>query len=348
MRVKGIIASSIRPASAPTVSISSTTNFNQNRATFNGTVSANGAVTTTIKFQISTNGGSTWVDASGGTTITNTSSQGVSVFYNATGLSENTTYTVRLVATNSAGTTNSGTTSFTTWSLKTFARTTAGSESLTVPTITPTGQSPVAPIILEVFVVGGGGGAGYGGGGAGGFYLNTGSESFSSGSNTVINITVGGGGGAQSAGGGSSITGVNLTSRNGNGGGGGSPAQTGSGGNSGNGFTGGVGAFGMNYGGKSGDYVDTNMWAAGGGASYGANGNSAYAPGVYGIRPGNGQNGGGAFGYNGGSGGRAYGQEYSTGYYGTLGTHSGGFGSGGEAINGAGVHGVVTFKYYGP
>lgn len=344
MRVKGIIASSIRPASAPTVSISSTTNFNQNRATFNGTVSANGAVTTTIKFQISTNGGSTWVDASGGTAITNTSSQGVSVFYNATGLSENTTYTVRLVATNSAGTTNSSTTSFTTWSLKTYTRTASGSDSLTLQTITPTGGSTIAPTIHEVLVGGGGGGGQAGGGGAGG-YRALSSITLTSASNLVISISVGGGGGAGVAGGSSSISG-NFTTQTAGGGGGGqnNGIVGGNGGSLGTGdvfYSGGVG-----YGNpdKNNNY-DPNNYSYGGGAGWASNGGDG---GLFPFTPGNGGSGASIYGINGGAGGRGYAKNGGADQYGSNGTHWNGPSSGGQAFNGSGVAGVVTFKYYGP
>jgi hypothetical protein len=360
MRHLGIVASSL-PSVPPTVTVSSVTNFNQNRATLNGTVSANGNATTTVKFQISLND-STWFDAVGGTTITNTSSQSVSVFYNATGynnggtvnLVPGTTYYVRLVATNAAGTSNSSSTSFITWSLKAYSMSTygdtPGTYSFTVPTITPTGGTAIAPVLEEVMVTGGGGGSGYGGGGAGGYRLRA-TYAFSSGANTSMTIVVGGGGYLQTAGDPSSISGANLTTLSAGGGGAGSGAPASSGGNVGTGdvaFTGGTGMYSTGYDPKTGPYTDTSRFGTGGGAGWGGNGVSAYVDpnntSFGDIFGGNGGPGGSAYGISGGAGGGGYGTAGS----GNTGSFSVGYSNGGDKINNLGVRGAVAFKYYGP
>ena len=358
MRHLGIIASSARQP--PTATISSVTNFNQNTATLNGTVSAFGFTTTTVKFQISTKD-STWYDAVGGTAITNTSSDGVSVYYNATGynnagtvnLTPNTTYYIRLVVTNSIGTTNSSSTSFTTWSIKAFNMSTygdvAGTYTFTVPTVTPTGGTAIAPVLEEVIVAGGGGGAGYSGGGAGG-YRSRATYAFSSGANTLMSIVVGGGGALQTAGGSSSISGTNLTTLSAGGGGAGSNAAASSGGNVGTGdvsYTGGTGIYSQAYDVKTGTYTDTTRWGTGGGAGWAGNGANAYNDpnNMFGDSfGGNGGNGSSFYGVSGGAGGGGYG----TGGSGNTGTFTTGYSNGGDKINNVGVRGAVAFKYYGP
>lgn len=345
MRHLGIVASSVLKATAPSVTISAATNYNQNRATLNATISANGA-STDVVFQYDTDpnfNNFTEVYAS----TTPITGQNVSVYANITGLSVNTTYYFRCVAGNSVDNTFSGSLSFKTWSLKRYVNDTVGTTTFTVPTITPTGGSVIAPSISSITVFGGGGGAGYAGGGSGGYYTNSGSESFSNGANTTLTITIGGGGGAQSAGSASSISGTYFTTRTGNGGGGGSGSTIGSGGNSGSGYTGGGGGYGYSYYYDDGGgywYFDTNVQGAGGGASYNSNGET------YDMwNPANGKNGYTAYGgsYSFGSGGRAIESSYGTFYYGTVASITG-YGSGGDAINGSGVRGIVIFDYYGP
>lgn len=178
----------------PTVAISPVTNFNQDRATFNATVSPNGA-TTSVKFQYSTDG-STWVD---GSTISGLTGSSQSVYSNQISLSVGTLYYVRAVATNSAGSATSSSTSFTTWSLKTYTKTTSGSFSVEIPSITPTGGSAIAPTVYEMLLYGGGGGANYGGGGGGGYRLFS-SHTSSTGGTQTISGSVGAGGAAGNGG----------------------------------------------------------------------------------------------------------------------------------------------------
>jgi hypothetical protein len=338
--------------SAPTVTINSTTNFNQNRATFNATVSSNGA-TTSVKFQYKKTADSTWTD---GETITGVSGANQTVYSNQTGLEENassgTPYDVRAIATNSAGSTTSSTTSFTTWKRYTYELLSSGSGSVTIQTITPTGSSAIVPTIYEVFIAGGGGGGGYAGGGAGG-YVKRSSYSLNNATNLTISTAAGAGGGAQSNGGSSSISGSGITTLTAGGGGAGlagTGASANSGGNTGSGdvaYTGGSRLCGYNYGGKSGSYEDCNYWGSGGGAAWSGNGYSATTPetGFYftQIVGGDGRTGETHYGYYGGEGGRAYG-TYA---YGAS-VSPNGYGSGGDAINGSGTGGMVSFKYWGP
>jgi hypothetical protein len=327
---RGLVASSV--ALAPTVSVSSVTNFNQNRATLNGTVSANFYTTTTVKFQISTDN-SNWSDATGGTTISNTSSQNVSVFYNATGLANGTLYYVRLVATTSIGTTNSSSTSFTTWALRTFDKTTSGTWNFTIPTITPTGGSVIAPSITSVQLVGGGGG-GYnqGGGGGGGAGYSSASLTFASGSSTAISAVVGAGGGAATAGGSSSISNLGVSAAGG--GGASTDVYNGRGGSSGSGNLGGVG-YGAND--KGGVLI---AWAGGGGggnAGAGANGDGTFEVGGAGGGASSATYGGGTFGGGGGGDGRNSNGASGGGNYGV-----GGNGEG----SGSGSAGRAYFQYF--
>lgn len=369
MRHLGIVASSVVPASAPSVTISSTTNFNQDRATLNGVVSANGAITTSIKFQVSPNSGTNWYDAIGGTTITNTSSNDISVYYNATGwynsdaslnqyFSSGTTYSIRLVATNAIGTTTSSTTSFTTWALKTYQTATVGTTSLSIPTITPTGGSAIVPSILNAFVVGGGaGGYGYGSGGGGGV-ASVSSQSFNNTSSLLLTITVGDGGYGGEYGGNdgqaSSITGSSFTSITGAAG-----LNTGV---SGNGYGRGNSA---EFSGSTGGQTPTSVYlyaTGGGGGSAGTGGNAAvgnvdnqYA---YGGTGGNSTYSSTYSVYGGAGGGGAAREDTVMGTAARGGPPTGGYGIGGAGIvmnDGnitsyatSGTSGYVAFQYYGP
>ena len=333
-------------ATAPTVSISSTTNFNQNIATFNGTVSANGAVTTTIKFQISTNGGSTWFDATGGTTISNTSSQSVSVYYNATGLSEGTSHKVRLTATNSVGTstTTATTGDFITWSLQPYERSTAGGTTFTIPTVTPTGGSAVAVSIYDIIMFGGGGGGQSSGGGGGASYQSsslalTGSRSVTTSVGAAgIGTDTGGFGGA-TAGGSTTISGdLSAGTQTAAGGGVGSFLADNSqrAGTSGASYIGGINAY---Y-----ERDKNNAWiGCGGGGGAGGNGNNGYAVDGYGA----GGNGGigvsitlGGVTRQGGAGGGGNGTNAN----GSVGVYNS-YGSGGT-VTAAGQAGYIRFRYY--
>lgn len=353
MRNLGIVASSTPNITPPTVSVSTVTNFNQNIATLNGTVSANNGLTTTIKFQTSTDN-SNFVDATGGTTITNTSSNNVSVYYNATGLSVGTLYYVRLVATNSAGTTNSSSTSFTTWNYKTYTKTTAGADTLPIPTVTPTGGSAVVPSIYDVIMFGGGGGSGYGGGGGGG-YRSLASQAFNNTSSLLLDITVGnlgtGADGTSSSISNASFTAITATgglygggSLNSNGGNSGSGTNTAQSGGSGGTFTYTVAK--SNF---------TTYGAGGGGGAGGVGGAATHvAPQLSDdTRGGN----GGAqvtvtrsgYSYTGGGGGGGYGRNAGNGGgNGTSGGTAGSYGLGGTYGVGGMTAGMVFFRYFGP
>lgn len=361
MRHLGIVASSINPAAAPSVSVSSVTNYNQSIATFNGTVSANGAITTQIKFQYSPDGGLSWFDASGGTTITNTSSQSVSVYYNATGLSAGVGYLVKLIATNSVGTSESENTSFTTWALKSHQVSTVGTTSLSIPTVTPTGGSAIVPSIYNVFVAAGGGGAYSISAGGGGGVSTASSRAFNNASDLSLSIVVGGGGAGStssgSAGGSSSISGSSITTLSATGGNAGGGGYTSSG-SSGNGYAAGSGSYYYDPG--SGQTpIPTESYAAGGGGGAGGAGANGDAPN---FRGGNGGTGVysstfsvGAGG--GGGGGATENSVGSTAIRGNTGTYNtyGAGGSGGTIVDEAwsdyptsGGGGYVGFQYYGP
>lgn len=163
----GIVASAV--ALPPTVSLSAASNFNQELATLNATVDANG-YSTTVKFQYSTASNfSTFTEVNAATTpITG---QAVSSYANITGLSVNTTYYFRCVATNQIGTTTSSSLSFTTWNIQVYERSTSGGTTFTIPTVTPTGGSAVAVSIYDIIMFGAaaGGGTGQGGGGGGSY-----------------------------------------------------------------------------------------------------------------------------------------------------------------------------------
>ena len=217
----------------PTITIASTTNYNQAIATFNATVDPNG-YTTSVKFQYSTNGTS-WTDSG---TVSGITGNSQSVYYNHTGLTENTLYYVRAIATSVIGSATSSSTTFTTWHLIEYANGTPGTyTNFSCPTVTPTGGSVVVPSLYEIFILGGGGGAGYSGGGGGGYRLSS-STAYSNGSNTALTIVVGSGGGAATNGGNSQISGTYFTTYTAGGGGAGNYAvgpSTGRGGSVGTG-----------------------------------------------------------------------------------------------------------------
>ena len=192
---RGVVAASI--TELPTLSIGSVTNFNQDRATFNAIVSAN-YQSTTVAFQYNTtNNFASYTEVTAtGSPVTG---QAVSVYYNITGLSVGTTYYVRAVISNGIGTVTSSSTSFTTWSLKTYLNSTAGSYSVSVPSITPTGGSAIAPTIYEMLIYGGGGGANYAGGGGGGYRIAATKVSSTAGTQNITG-TVGSGGGGGNGG----------------------------------------------------------------------------------------------------------------------------------------------------
>jgi hypothetical protein len=203
---RGVFGGAVTIA-VPTVTIGSTTNFNENRSTFNATVNPNNA-TTSVKFQYSTNG-STWTD---GATTTGITGGSQSVYSNQTGLTVGTLYYVRAIATNSVGSSTSSNTTFTTWSLKTYLNTTAGSYSVSIPSITPTGGSAIAPTIYEMLIYGAGGGANYAGGGGGGYRLAASHTSSTTGTQTISgSVGAGGAGGNGGVGNGGAGAGGSTT-----------------------------------------------------------------------------------------------------------------------------------------
>lgn len=346
----GFIASSV--ALAPTVSLSTATNFNQSIATLNATVSAN-FYSTTVKFQYSTSAVFTsFTEVNAATTpITG---QSVSSYANITGLTVNTTYYFRCVATNAIGTTTSSSLSFVTWSVKTYANATAGSYSLTLQTVTPTGSTAVIPAIHDVFILGGGGGgANQGGGGGGGGYRLVSSRAFTSTSNTVLSLAIGGGGGPATAGGTTTISASNFTSITAGGGGGGvSPpasrtpngAQSGlnNGGAVGSGDATNAGGTGVTF--YSTKTNDLAQWGGGGGGgTNGVGGNGYSSPSNTNSAGGNGGAGRTEYGYSGGTGGGGAGSDI-TGSQGSPQQYGGG-GGGGSSTGSAGL---IYFKYYGP
>jgi hypothetical protein len=370
----GIHRGSNLPKLAPTVDIGAVTNFNQNQATFNCTVSANDYSTTT-EFDYSTTSFFTTFTTVTASTVTG---QNQAVSATATGLSNGTTYYVRLRATNPMGTTTSGVTLFTTWALRTYTNTTAGAYSVSVPSI-----PGVAPVIYEMLLYGAGGGANYGGGGGGGYRLAASHTSSATGTQTVSG-TVGAGGAAGNGGtgtgtattGGSTTLTVGSTTWTGGGGTAGEHPG-GCGAPSGRGGTVGTGTNGANLGGTNaygwyrvcsqtyvcdcfdklgnccgGYFVDNYCWdcgyyaCGGGGGTDGAGGNATghNSPTQIG---GNGGTGGGAYGLRGGNGGGGYGTQ-GNGSAGGFSVGSGTIvGSGGSQF-GAGAAGGITFKYFGP
>jgi len=341
----GIVASAV--ALPPTVSLSAASNFNQEIATLNATVDANG-YSTTVKFQYSTASNfSSYTEVNAATTpITG---QAVSSYANITGLSVNTTYYFRCVATNDIGTTTSSSLSFTTWNIQVYERTTSGGTTFTIPTVTPTGGSAVAVSIYDIIMFGAGGGGGTGGGGGGGGYQNVASRSMTG--SRSITTSVGAAGtydsstGSGFAGGNTTLTG-DLTSLTANGGGG-ANASTGTAGASGNGNSGG-----SNVGYDDGNVktIDNFGYGGGGGAGgVGANG-SANSTNGYGGNGGVGVSitSGGVTRAGGAGGGGAGYLGLSQGVNGSRGSNNT-YGSGGNSSYGGGGNGqdgYIRFRYY--
>lgn len=355
---------------SPEVTTSAVQEFNQDRASFVCYVSANDYLTT-VSFQYNTtNNWSSYTTVSAGTTL----GQNQMMYANVVGLSVGTTYYVRAVVQSSIGSAIGGVVSFTTWSLKTYIRTTAGSYSVSVPSITPIGSPTLNPIIYEMLIYGGGGAAGYGGGGGGGYRIASSYVSPTAGTQNVTG-TIGAGGTNPSnvlpapAGGASTIN-IGGTVFTAGGGTGGdwltNPAGTAGSGNNPQ-YGGGVGYYGYTY--ISGyntyccetdkygnctatcpDYnspiytTDYNRYAGGGGGGTDGGGANAGYPDV----GGNGGPGGGAYGLRGGNGGGGGGTA-AWGSAGSVPAISGPVvGTGGTGWWQSGVAGGVTFKYYGP
>jgi hypothetical protein len=340
----GIVASSV--SLPPTITIASTTNFNQSIATFNATVNPNG-FTTSVKFQYSTNG-SSWNDSG---TVSNITGGSQSVYYNHTGLTENTLYYIRAVATNPAGSSTSSNTTFTTWHFIDFG--TASSTTVTIPTVTPTGGSAVVPSLYEICVSGGGAGANFSGGG-GGQVVVLSSQAFNNASNLVISVNVGGGGGVGVNGTASTLTNSSFTTVSANGG-----------------YTnsyvaGGTNGDGVHVGGATVETTDGSfknpMYATGYGGGGGATangGNGSVNPGYPSYAYGYGGNGGAGYYHARWSGTYGNGLIGSGGGGGWVASTGGGNGSAGGGTWGCGGScngttssggnsGAIWFRYYGP
>ena len=372
---RGTASSSV--ALAPVTTINSTTEFNESRATFNATVNSSG-YTTSVLFQYSTNG-TTWTNSG---TVSGVTGNSQSVSHTQTGLSVGTLYYVRATATNQIGSTTSSNTTFTTWSLKTYLNTTAGSYSVSIPSITG-----VAPVIYEMLLYGGGGGANYSGGGGGGYRLSASHTSSTTGTQTVSG-SIGGGGaagnggggtGTATAGGSTTLTVGSTTWTGGGGGAGQHPGSCGSG-CGGRGGTVGSGTNGANIGGcttygyyysfacnafccegvdKNGNCVngsvcyqtcyayDCGYYAGGGGGGTDAAGANAATQNSASHVGGAGGTGGGAYGLRGGNGGGGQGTQ-GNGAAGGFSVGSGTIVGSGGSVFGAGLAGGITFKYYGP
>lgn len=203
----GIVASqAITGVVAPTLSIVAATNYNQSVATLNATVLTWGGASTSVVFQYST--ASNFSSFSSATAVGSPFTANTATMYvNVSGLTENTTYYVRAVATNTAGSTTTTSVSFATWHLIEFVATPSASggtypavtSSTTIPTVTPTGGSAVTPSIYELIMFGSGSqstsaaspiAAVSSNGGAG--YRTRTSYSFTNGTNTTLNYTLGG------------------------------------------------------------------------------------------------------------------------------------------------------------
>jgi hypothetical protein len=379
----GVVASSVLPL--PSVTLGATTNFNQNLATLNSTVNGQG-LSSAVTVEFSSNGGSSW---SSPTTMTGSPVYSSTALYaNVTGLSVATSYIVRVTATNAKGSTvvQNSNGNFTTWTLKTFTQTTSGSFSVSIPSVTPTGGSAIAPVIYEMLLYGAGGGANYGGGGGGGYRLFSSHTSSTAGTQTISG-SVGAGGAAGNGGtgtgtattGGSTTLTIGSTTWTGGGGTAGehpgaNSAPSGRGGTAGSGTNasnlGGTNAYGYYY--VSGyvyvctqydklgiyceaGYYDYNQpiyswdagyYACGGGGGTDSVGSNATGHSTATQVGGNGGTGGGAYGLRGGNGGGGYGTQ-GNGSAGGFSVGSGTIvGSGGSQF-GAGLAGGITFKYYG-
>ena len=346
MRILGVTASSI--TELPTVTINAVTNFNQEIATFNATVSAN-YQSTTVKFQYNTTdnfASYTEVTATGSPV----SGQSTAVYYNATGLSVGTTYYVRAVISNGIGTVTTSSVSFTTWAFQTFDKSTSGTWNFTIPTVTPTGGAAVQANIYFGMFFGGGAGANGSGGGGGASQRDNSARAVTGG----ITVVVGAGGAADANGGATTIVGWNGGSLPGGnlsvaGGSVGSDALVGgSGGTSGNGNNGSANTGSLDKG-----NAETGF-AGGGGGGAGGTGGAGSVNGSNNHIAGNGGPGvtisqfdvsrsGGA-----GGGGGAFSGTYGVtqGSRGSLNTYGSG-GNGTSRSGGtAGQDGMAYFGYY--
>lgn len=195
----------------PTLTLGASTNYNQNSAVLNATVTATGnRAITSVEFQYSTSatfasGNSAWIAAATNTVI-NQGTTGTARTLNATGLSNGTAYYVRFRATNSSGfvTTSAIGGGFTTYSLRTSTFNSSSTWSNPVPSSGTSGLAITQILNLDCRAAGGGTYSGYiepsyaGGGGA-----RTTASSASVGSSVAV--TVGAGGGLNGTGGSTTI-----------------------------------------------------------------------------------------------------------------------------------------------
>jgi hypothetical protein len=317
-----LIGPSASPYIAATITLSASTNYNQNSGVVNSTINTTGnRDITSVEFQLSTtsdfsSGNTSWIAASTNTTITQGSTNTVRSA-SPTGLANDTTYYVRCRTTNSSGliTTSSIGSSFKTYKQNTVTFT--GSSTWTNPRTTSGTSGLAITSITDVIAVGGGSIQIVGGGGGGGYET---ASSLSCGSSVVVTI---GAGGVYFQSGATNTTvaaSTTLTAYAG------SPGYF-DGGASGNGFAGGAG-----------DRTSPNYDAGGGGGGAGGVG-SPYNPSA---RTG----GNGGPGVNGfGVGGGGYGQN-GDGTPSGNGPANSGQGAGGSGT--AGGSGYAQFKYWGP
>jgi hypothetical protein len=326
-----LIGTSASPYVEPTIAINASTNYNQNSAVLNATVTTTGnRPITSVEFQWSTSstfasGNSAWTVASTNTTI----SQGATNTARTLSISDlfnGTPYYVRCRATNASGfvVTSSIGGGFTTYSLRTENFT--GSSTWSNPRTTSGTSGLAITSISDLVVVGGGNGNNNYGGGGGGAYVT--SSSMSIGSSVVV--TIGAGGGNFTSGNASSIAGSTTVTANG---GVRQLANSVDGGSSGNGNAGGTGGSGATGGG------------GGGAGGVGQNANVI-------ANPGGGNGGPGINGYGGGGGGTGGGgPDGSPGGDGPANTGQGG-GPTTLIIDNFGVayggSGYAQFKYWGP
>jgi hypothetical protein len=332
---------------APTLTLNSSTNYNQNSGVLNATVATTGnRAITSVEFQWSTSssfasGNSAWTVASTNTTI-GQGTTGTARTVTATGLIENsstgTTYYVRFRTTNSSGfvTTSGIGASFKTYKINPVPFTGSSTWTNPVPSSGTSGLAITGLLNLEARA---GGASGdiifgpYGGGGGGAGARTTASTASISGN---VTVTIGGGGGYLTdlfgspfwypSNGNTTTIGSLLSATGGN-----VIVFSENGGSSGNGNAGGTGI--------------SNSNGGGGGGTNGAGGNASYSVGGAGGA-------GWTAGYGeGGKGGEASSSGLPT--YGGAQTGNGGSGQNG-VDNGAapgfglGGSGYAYFEYWGP
>jgi len=330
------VSTGTTPRGLPIVNSITVDRFNQDRATFNATISANGGTLSSVTFQYSTSSGF-------GTYTEKTAVGTTDAYFNETGLPVGTLHYVRVAATNEAGTTTSSSTSFTTWGIKETVLTQSDGNR-TIPTITPRGGSRINPSIIEVVIFGGGGNYGtYGAAGGGGGYRSSASIEVTD-SSGYVSWTVGAAGGGTTT-----ISGLSGGSYSATGGGNGSndyPAPPGAM------FSGSSGS-GTNTSNAAGASVysatdKTERWGYGGGGGAGGAGSAGAASTSATSGTNSGGNGGDGvtvYGVEGGAGGG--GSTWSGTSIGSDGTY-GTYGKGARGNNSPGATaGVVRFKYYG-